>query len=81
MILRDHGAFRFHQYLKRVKSTDGESASRDSPGIGVQKEPVWSTRRKDCPALSRRLFLPECSISDLDRAAREAKAEETFLAR
>jgi AAA domain/Primase C terminal 2 (PriCT-2) len=49
-----HGAFRFRQYLKGIKATDGEPADNDLREARVQEKPVRPDRRNNGPALPAR---------------------------
>jgi RecA-family ATPase len=74
-----HGAFRFRQYLKGVKSEDGEQPDSDLRELEFKKNQYGPRGETIVLRYQRGLFLPEASLSNLDKVAREAKAEEVFL--
>jgi RecA-family ATPase len=74
-----HGAFRFRQYLKSTKFDAGEQPDNDLRQLEFKKNQYGPTAETVVLRYSRGLFLPEAGISNLDRVAREAKAEEVFL--
>jgi RecA-family ATPase len=74
-----HGAFRFRYYLKGVKASDGEQADNDLREIEFKKNQYGPKGESIILRYQHGLFLPEGGISDLDQAARKAKAEELFL--
>jgi RecA-family ATPase len=75
-----HGAFRFRQYLKGIKPSDGEQPETDLRELEFKKNQYGPTAESIVLRYQRGLFLPEGGISSLDKLAREQKAEETFLA-
>ena len=75
-----HGAFRFRQYLKGIKPSDGEQPDSDLRELEFKKNQYGPTGETIVLRYQRGLFLPEGGISNLDQAAREQKAEEIFLA-
>jgi RecA-family ATPase len=75
-----HGAFRFRQYLKGVKPADGEQPDSDLRELEFKKNQYGPLGESVVLRYRNGLFLPEPGVSDLDKIAREAKAEETFLA-
>src|SRR5262249_19005872 len=75
-----HGAFRFRQYLKGIKASDGEQPDGDLRELEFKKNQYGRTCETIVLRYQRGLFLPEGGISNLDKLAREQKAEETFLA-
>ncbi|WP_167772047.1 AAA family ATPase [Bradyrhizobium frederickii] len=74
-----HGAFRFRQYLKGVKGEDGEQADNDLRELEFKKNQYGPRGETLVLRYQRGLFLPEGGASSLDKLAREAKTEETFL--
>ena len=74
-----HGAFRFRQYLKGVKSAEGEPSDSDLRELEFKKNQYGPLGEKIVLRYKEGLFLPEAGISDLDKIAREAKADEVFL--
>jgi RecA-family ATPase len=74
-----HGGPRFRQYLKGVKSDDGEQPDNDLRELEFKKNQYGP--RSDTIALryQRGLFLPEGGIANLDKLARETRADELFL--
>jgi RecA-family ATPase len=75
-----HGAFRFRQYLKGIKASDGEQPDSDIRELEFKKNQYGPTGESIVLRYQHGLFLPEGGISSLDKFAREQKAEETFLA-
>lgn len=75
-----HGAFRFRQYLKGVKAGDGEQPDGDLRQLQFKKNQYGPTGETIMLRYQRGLFLPEAGVSSLDKFAREARAEEIFLA-
>ena len=74
-----HGAFRFRQYLKGAKTTDGEQADNDLRELEFKKNQYGPTGETIRLRYERGLFLPEKGASSLDKLAHEQKADETFL--
>jgi RecA-family ATPase len=74
-----HGAFRFRQYLKGIKSDDGEPAESDLRELEFKKNQYGPLGEKIVVRYQNGLFLPEAGLSDIDKAARQAKAEDIFL--
>ena len=74
-----HGAFRFRQYLKGVKSSDGEQPENDLRQLEFKKNQYGPLGESIVLRYQSGLFLPEAGVSDLDRAARGARAEEVFI--
>ena len=74
-----HGAFRFRQYLKGVKASDGEQPENDLRELEFKKNQYGPRGDNIVLRYQRGLFLPEGGVSSLDRAVRNAKAEEVFL--
>jgi RecA-family ATPase len=74
-----HGAFRFRQYLKGVKATDGDEPDGDLRELEFKKNQYGPTGETIVLRYQRGLFLPEAGISNLDKAAREMKVDEIFL--
>jgi RecA-family ATPase len=75
-----HGAFRFRQYLKGLKASDGEQPDGDLRELEFKKNQYGPTGETIALRYQRGLFLPEGGISSLDKLAREQKTDETFLA-
>jgi len=75
-----HGAFRFRQYLTGVKASDGEQPDGDLRQLEFKKNQYGPTAETIVLRYQRGLFLPEGGLSNLDRAARDQKADEIFLA-
>src|SRR5262249_27473508 len=74
-----HNAVRARFYLKAVNPEPGEQPDDDLRELIFKKNQYG---RKSTPNVLRYrdgLFLPERSMSDLDKIARDAKAEEAFL--
>ena len=74
-----HGAFRFRQYLKGVKASDGEQPDNDLRELEFKKNQYGPRGENIVLRYQRGLFLPEAGISNLDKASRSAKAEEVFM--
>jgi RecA-family ATPase len=74
-----HGAFRFRQYLKGVKAGDGERPENDLRELEFKKNQYGPLGENIVLRYQHGLFLPEGGISNLDKLAREAKADELFL--
>jgi RecA-family ATPase len=73
------GAFRFHQYLRGVKPENGEQPDNDIRELQFKKNQYGPLGESIVLRYQRGLFLPEAGVSDLDKLAREAKADEVFL--
>ena len=73
------GAFRFHQYLRGIKATEGEQPDNDIRELLFNKNQYGPLSEPVVLRYQRGLFLPEAGCSDLEKRAREAKADETFL--
>lgn len=74
-----HGAFRFRQYLKGVKATDGEQPESDLRELEFKKNQYGPLGESVVLRYQGGLFLPEAGVSSLDKAVRTAKANELFL--
>ena len=74
-----HGAFRFRYYLKGVKASDGEQQDNDLREIEFKKNQYGPKGESIILRYQHGLFLPEGGISNLDKMARKAKAEEVFV--
>jgi RecA-family ATPase len=74
-----HGAFRFRQYLTGMKPTDGEQPDGDLRQLELEKNQYGPTAEAIVLRYQRGQFLPEAGILNLDRVAREQKAEDVFL--
>ena len=74
-----HGAFRFRQYLKGVKPTDGEQPDDDIRELAFKKNQYGPMGETIVLRYQRGLFLPESGLSNLDQAAKQQKADEVFL--
>jgi RecA-family ATPase len=75
-----HGAFRFRQYLSGVKGADGEQPDSDLRQLEFKKNQYGPTGETIVLRYQRGLFLPEASMSSLDKLARETVADDVFLA-
>jgi RecA-family ATPase len=75
-----HGAFRFRQYLKGVKAGEGEQPDHDARELEFKKNQYGPLGESVVVRYRDGLFLPEAGTSSLDKIAKEAKAEEVFLA-
>jgi RecA-family ATPase len=74
-----HGAFRFRQYLRGIKATDGEQPDSDLREIEFKKNQYGPTAETIPLRYQRGLFLPVAGVGSLDKMAREAKIDEIFL--
>jgi RecA-family ATPase len=74
-----HGAFRFRQYLKGVKATEGEQPDGDLRELQFLKNQYGPRGETIVLRYQRGLFLPEAGMSNLDKVAREATVDGTFL--
>jgi RecA-family ATPase len=74
-----HGAFRFRQYLKGVKATDGEEPDTDLRQLEFKKNQYGPSSEPIVLRYQRGLFLPVPGIANLDKLAREARVDEIFL--
>jgi RecA-family ATPase len=74
-----HGAFRFRQYLKGVKADDSEQPDNDLREIEFKKNQYGPRGASMVLRYQHGLFLPEGGTSDLDKLAREATADQTFV--
>jgi RecA-family ATPase/5S rRNA maturation endonuclease (ribonuclease M5) len=74
-----HGAFRFRQYLKGVKASDGEQPDNDLRELEFKKNQYGPLGESIIVRYQHGLFLPEHGISNLDKAARSARAEDLFI--
>jgi RecA-family ATPase len=74
-----HGAFRFRQYLKGIKPTDGEQPDGDVRELAFLKNQYGPSAEAIVLRYQRGLFLPERGTTSLEKAAREARVEEIFL--
>jgi RecA-family ATPase len=74
-----HGAFRFRQYLSGVKAADGDQPDSDLRQLQFKKNQYGPTGETIVLRYQRGLFLPEAGMSSLDKLAREAMVDETFM--
>jgi RecA-family ATPase len=74
-----HGAFRFRQYLHGVKPADSEQPDSNLRELEFKKNQYGPLGESVVLQYRNGLFLPQPGISDLDKIAREAKADEIFL--
>jgi RecA-family ATPase len=74
-----HGAFRFRQYLKGVKSDDAEQPDNDLREIEFKKNQYGPKGESIVLRYQHGLFLPEGGTSSLDKLAHQTKADELFL--
>jgi RecA-family ATPase len=75
-----HGAFRFRQFIKGLKASEGEQPDNGLRELEFKKNQYGPTAASIVLRYQRGLFLPEGGMSSLDSLAREQKADETFLA-
>jgi RecA-family ATPase len=74
-----HGAFRFRQYLKSSRADAGEQPDNDLRELEFKKNQYGPTGETVVLRYERGLFLPVAGLSNLDKLARETKADEMFL--
>jgi RecA-family ATPase len=74
-----HGAFRFRQYLKSAKATEGEQPDNDLRELEFKKNQYGPKGESIVLRYQRGVFVPEKGTSSLDKLAREAKVDEAFL--
>jgi RecA-family ATPase len=74
-----HGAFRFRQYLKGIKPEGGEQPDNDLRELEFKKNQYGPLGETVVLRYRNGLFLPEGSMSSLDKVAREARADNVFL--
>src|SRR5262249_35260937 len=74
-----HGAFRFRQYLKGVKASDGEQPDGDLRQLEFKKNQYGPIGESIKLRYQRWLFLPDAGLSSFDELARASHAEEIFL--
>jgi RecA-family ATPase len=74
-----HGAFRFRQYLKGVKATDGEQPEKNLREIEFKKNQYGPLGETIVLRYENGLFLPVAGVSGLDKVARQAEADGVFM--
>jgi RecA-family ATPase len=74
-----HGAFRFRQYLRGIKSDGGEQPDGDPRQLEFKKNQYGPTGETIVLRYQGGLFLPEHGLSTIERAARDAEAEQTIM--
>jgi RecA-family ATPase len=74
-----HAAFRFRQYLKGAKPADGEQPDGDLRELEFKKNQYGPLGETVVLRYRNGLFLAVPGMSDLDKVAREAKADNLFL--
>jgi hypothetical protein len=74
-----HGAFRFRQYLRGIKPEDDEQPDSDIRELAFKKNQYGPMTESIALRYQRGLFLPERGTTSLDKLARQAKVDETFL--
>jgi RecA-family ATPase len=74
-----HNAVRARFYLKGIKAESGEQPDDDLREMVFKKNQFGPKSASMVLRYRNGLFLPEASLSGLDKVAREAKAEEIFL--
>jgi RecA-family ATPase len=74
-----HGAFRFRQYLRGVKAENSEERDDDLRELQFLKNQYGPRGETVVLRYQRGLFLPEGGVTNLDKLARAAAAEEAFL--
>jgi RecA-family ATPase len=74
-----HGAFRFRQYLTGVKAEPGEQPDSDLRQLEFKKNQYGPLGGTIVVRYRDGLFLPERSMSNLEKAAHEAEADRVFV--
>jgi RecA-family ATPase len=74
-----HGAFRFRQYLKGIKPDASEQPDDDVRELEFKKNQYGPKGESVVVRYQRGLFLPVVGTSNLERAAAEQRADQTFL--
>ena len=74
-----HGAFRFRQFLTGVKQRPASRRTAIFANWSLKRTNTALATTTSCCAISMVLFPPEIGISDLDKAARQARVDEIFL--
>jgi RecA-family ATPase len=74
-----HGAFRFRQYLKSTKASEGEQPDNDLRELEFKKNQYGPRGESIVLRYQRGLFLPESGASDIDRAERVVKVQGVFM--
>jgi RecA-family ATPase len=74
-----HGAFRFRQYLKGLKSDDGEPPDADIRELVFKKNQYGPIAETLTLRYRNGLFLPVAGAASLDKLAAEARADQVFL--
>ena len=75
-----HNAVRARFYLKGIKVEAGEQPDNDLRELVFKKNQFGPMSANIVLRYRNGLFLPEAGVSGLDKIAREAKADEVFLA-
>jgi RecA-family ATPase len=75
-----HNAVRARFYLKGIKAESGEQPDDDLREMVFKKNQFGPKSHSLILRYRNGLFLPEASMSGLDKVAHEAKADEVFLA-
>jgi hypothetical protein len=74
-----HGAFRFRQYLKGVKATEGEQPNGDLRELQFLKNQYGPLGETIVLRYQRGVFVPEGSAGAPTKAAAEAPVDDAFL--
>jgi RecA-family ATPase len=74
-----HGAFRFRQYLKGIKATNGEQSDSDLRELEFKKNQYGPIAETIVLRYQRGLFLPVAAMGSLDKLAAEQMADDLFL--
>jgi RecA-family ATPase len=74
-----HGAFRFRQYVKGIKATDGEQPDSDLRELEFKKNQYGPIGETIALRYQRGLFLPVATMGSLDKLAADQAAENLFL--
>lgn len=74
-----HAAFRFRHYLKSPKQAEGEQPNSDLRELEFKKNQYGPIAETIVLRYRNGLFLPEAGMTNLDKVARETRAEEMFV--
>jgi RecA-family ATPase len=74
-----HDAFRFRQYLKGAQAESGELPETDLRELEFKKNQYGPLGESMVLRYQRGLFLPESGASNIEKLARESKADQVFL--
>ena len=75
-----HSAFRFRQYLKGAKAEPGEQPDGNLRELQFKKNQYGPMGDPIVLRYQRGLFLPECGLSTIEKAARESEVDAMLIA-